>query len=171
MRTCTSLALLLLTTSLALAACGDDSGGGPDAGTPLADAAEPPVDAAAPPDAAAPDVDAAPVAENPIIGAYLVTAINGEAPAGDPQNWTFGDGTLHVESGAHGVDGTYTYDDTLDPKQIDLVSPNGTVAGIYRFNEDLTILEIKAGGNGNTERPTNFDIDPTTSDLVEFTRQ
>src|SRR5262245_22389583 len=154
MRIAFGLSTLLLASLLSLAACGDDgTGNGPDA-------------AVGQPDGAAP-IGAA------INGTYLVTAVNGApVPNGSgQQTWFFEDGPLHVFiDGQANSGGTYTYNDTVDPKQIDLVSNrDAVILGIYRFNDDKTVLEINGGTNG--QRPTTFDFGPGIADLVEFTRQ
>jgi uncharacterized protein (TIGR03067 family) len=178
-------ALLLATSFLSLGACGDDSPGGadaapaidgavttPDAADTTPDAADTTPDAAdTTPDAADTTPDAAQQAGAALNGTYTLTTIDGEPPDGsDPvQTWTFTDGAFQIQAEGAEIDGTYTYDDSTDPKEVDLEVKGDAVLGIYQFNEDSSVLTIKANDDGTT-RPTNFDIEKN-ADVVEFTRQ
>jgi uncharacterized protein (TIGR03067 family) len=166
------------------AACGDDGGGGADASAAdasssdaasgdaasadaaSADAAEP--DAGGAPDAS--ESDGGAVTPSPLLGSFLVTAIDGEPPTQGTLVFTFEQSTWVIEANGVPSEGTYTFDDTTDPKELDLTLDSAVIVGIFRFSGDNNTLTFKAAEVVNGPRPTNFEIEENF-DVVDMVRQ
>jgi hypothetical protein len=170
---------------LGAAACGDDGGGAdasPADAASSADAAS--ADAADVADAASADAaeadaggaadasepDGGPVTPSPVLGSFLVTAIDGAPPQGGTFIFSFEQSTWVLDANGVPTEGPYTFDITTDPKQIDLHIDNDVIVGIFQLSEDNNTLTLKAAESVNGPRATNFDIEENF-DVVDMVRQ
>jgi hypothetical protein len=93
-------------------------------------------------------------AANPFIGTWGVAEVDGVAASG---TWTFNDDTVVIDYGTT-FSGTYTYDATVSPSQVDLtITGQSTSLAIYRsLGPDVLSIKVQ---DGAATRATDFSVE------------
>lgn len=100
---------------------------------------------------------------NPFLGTWNVVDVDASPISG---TWVFGVATMQIDYGTT-FTGTYRYDETASPAQIDLmIDGEPTAAGIYRFVGALLTIKV---ADGAASRATDFTIE-AGYDLFTFNR-
>jgi len=115
----------------------------------------------------------APENQNTLIGTWPLLKIDGVA-ASFISIWTFSESTVTIQTEGQTFTGSYSVDQTKNPKTMDLPAPcevcipEMQYLAIYDFPSSSSLI-IKVT-NGNYVRATNFNVEPGYS-LGEFAKE